>query len=305
MKKRDRKTGREPHPRKRGNRLGFWFFKAMLRMGGLRGAYGLLYPVCLYYLFFDRRAVQGALAYLSRRFPGAGRLRLRFLTYRLFRSQGIQLIDRYAASSGAVRFDFVSRGGEQMRRALENSGSGLVLLTAHMGNWQIAMTTLGNIGKQVHLVMGAEHNEAVRRALRPSVGTEHLRVISSEAHLGGVLEIMNALGKGDIVSFMGDRPFGFETMEIRFLGETARFPCGAFQVAAAAGCPIRIMLSARLGYRRYLVDFKHIIFPVYEKKIPKKEQIRRWMQQYADILGDFVGEYPLQCFLFADVWNAG
>ena len=31
--------------RKRGNRLGFWFFKTSLRAFGLRGAYGLLYVV--------------------------------------------------------------------------------------------------------------------------------------------------------------------------------------------------------------------------------------------------------------------
>ena len=37
--------------RKRGNRLGFWFFRQRrVRLFGLRGAYGLLYFVCLYYL---------------------------------------------------------------------------------------------------------------------------------------------------------------------------------------------------------------------------------------------------------------
>jgi hypothetical protein len=39
--------------RKRGNRVGFWFFRAAARAFGLRGAYGLLYFVSLYYLLFD------------------------------------------------------------------------------------------------------------------------------------------------------------------------------------------------------------------------------------------------------------
>ena len=80
--------------RKRGNRLGFWFFKTSLRAFGLRGAYGLLYVVCLYYLAFDRPAVRGAMAYIRRRFPGAGAARRLLLVYRLFINQGKNLIDR-------------------------------------------------------------------------------------------------------------------------------------------------------------------------------------------------------------------
>lgn len=297
------KDNRSRQPRKRGNRLGFWFFKTMLRLFGLRGAYGLLYPVCLYYLLFDKAAVRGALAYIIRRFPDAGRRQRRRLVYQLFLSQGVQLIDRYAAFSGAIKFDFDLRGGDKIEAALQRSDAGMVLLTAHMGNWQIAVTTLRNMGKLVHLVMGSENNEAVQRALRPNTDTEHLRVIASDGHLGGVVPIMNALNNGDIVAFMGDRPFDFEAMEVRFLGDTARFPCGAFQIAAAAGCPIQILLSARLGYRRYLVDCRRILFPAYEKGISKRAQISQWMQQYADILSEFIAEYPMQCFLFTDIWS--
>ena len=58
--------------KKRGNRLGFWFFKFFLRFFGLSGAYGLLYFVSLHYLLFDKTAVKNALSYIKRRFPQAG-----------------------------------------------------------------------------------------------------------------------------------------------------------------------------------------------------------------------------------------
>ena len=57
--------------KRRGNALGFWFFRTALRLTGLCGAYGLLYLVCAHYALFDRAAVAGADAYLRRRFPGA------------------------------------------------------------------------------------------------------------------------------------------------------------------------------------------------------------------------------------------
>ncbi len=287
--------------RKRGNRLGFWFFRMALRGTGLRGAYGLLFPVCLHYLLFDRAAVRSALPYLRRRFPEAGRLRRLAQVYRLFLNQGRQLIDRFALLSGAVPFHFTLQGA---RPTLPAEG-GLVLLTAHVGNWQAALTTLGNLDRPVHLVMRPEDNAAVLRALRLGVNTAHLRVISAESHLGGVVEILNALKHGGIVSFMGDRPFDFETLPVRFLGDEARFPVGPFQIAAAAGCPMQVLLCARTGYRHYRIDTTCRIEPAYRPGTPRRSQLQAWMQQYADSLEAFVRDHPFQCFLFADVWRAG
>ncbi|MFW6114472.1 MAG: hypothetical protein ACOC7K_01895, partial [bacterium] len=166
---------------------------------------------------FDRAAVNGALAYVRRRFPDARGFGCWLHAYRLFLSQGRQLIDRHAAMSGAFRYDFNLRGREQ-QEALAQDSRGCVLVTGHVGNWQIAMTTLGNMGKTVNLVMRPEDNPAVEKALSLCENTEHLRVISVEEDLGGGIEIMNALKRGDIVSFMGDRPYGFKAAPVAFLG---------------------------------------------------------------------------------------
>ena len=74
--------------KRRGNRLGFWFFEVLLKFLGLPGAYALLYFVCWHYLLFDRNAVLNALSYARKRFPTANFLKLRLEVYRLFVSQG-------------------------------------------------------------------------------------------------------------------------------------------------------------------------------------------------------------------------
>ena len=282
-------------PRKRGNSLGFGFFRSVLRLGGLRAAYAWLHPVCLYYLLFDRAALKGALAYVRRAFPGAGCAgRLRHV-YRLFLSQGRQLIDRYAGLSGAVDFEFHVQG-----KPPQQEDRGLVLLTAHAGNWQLAMTTLGAMERTVHLVMGAEDNPAVEKALRMRQHTEHIKALTVTDEVGGMIQIMNALKRGEIVSFMGDRPYGFKAAPVTFLGEPALFPCGPFHIAAAAGCPVQILLSAREGFQRYRVDFKSVLRP--ETDGARRPDIGPWMQEFADVLGAFIARHPYQCFLFTDVW---
>jgi predicted LPLAT superfamily acyltransferase len=59
--------------KKRGNRLGFWFFENVLRTSGLKPAYGFLYLVCLHYLLFDPSARRGALATTRHEFPNMWR----------------------------------------------------------------------------------------------------------------------------------------------------------------------------------------------------------------------------------------
>lgn len=150
--------------RQRGNKPGFWFFRLFLKTGGLWAAYGLLYGVALHYWLFDRQAVKAAAAYLFRRFPENGKLMIHLKCYRLFVSQGKQLIDRMAATTGAVRFNFTLLG-EETFADLSARDTGFVLLTAHAGNWQLAMITLERIGKSVYLVMHPEHNDAVKESL--------------------------------------------------------------------------------------------------------------------------------------------
>ena len=289
--------------RKRGNALGVWFFKASLAMFGLKAAHGLLYLVCIHYLIFDREAVNGAMAYIKRRFPEKGTIAWCLDVYKLFVSQGKQLIDRYAALSGHVNFDFDLLGMEQIKDAVKESDKGLVLLTSHVGNWQIAMTTLENLGKDVYLVMRPEDNEAMKKTLKISNAGEYIKIISPEDYLGGVVEIMNALKAGNIVSIMGDRAYGFELLEVDFLGDKAWFPYGAFKIAAAAECPILFLLSTRESGKRYKVDLSHSMRPAYKGRKDRRGQLAGWVRQYADILSEYIRKYPYQCFLFHDVWK--
>lgn len=289
--------------KRRGNRLGFWFFKLLLRFLGLPGAYGLLYFVCLHYLLFDRNAVLNALSYIQRRFPTAKFLKQHLEVYRLFISQGKQLIDRAAIISMPNLFNIQLTGFEQLSSLLQDKNRGFILLTAHVGNWQIALTTLKKLAKPVYLIMRPEDNLAVKESLKIDAPDSFIKIISPEGYLGGVVEAMQVLKEGSIVSIMGDRKYGFEALEISFLNDKAYFPFGAFSLAASSNCPIVVLLSAKLPGNKYSVDVSQILYPRYNSSKDKREQLKFYVQEFAEILNKYVSKYPDQCFLFHDVWN--
>ena len=289
--------------KKRGNKFGFWFFRAALKLFGLPGAYGLLYFVCLYYLLFDRPAVSSSMAYIKRRFKSYNTFQKTLCVYNLFINQGKNLIDRYYILSGLGEFDIEIQGYDKIQNLLSSSQKGVILLTAHVGNWQVTMTVLKRLEKTVYLLMSPEENIAVKKTLSVDSDKEKLRIISSGNFLGGVIEIMKVINEGSLVSIMGDRSDGYPSAEAYFLGEKADFPYGAFSIAAAAQCPVVVLLSAKVSTRKYVADVSHVIFPRYSSRNKKHEEISAWVQEFAGILEGYAEKYPFQWFVFRDLWK--
>ena len=289
--------------RQRGNRLGFWFFHSAARLTGLRGAYGLLYFVSLYYLLVDRALVGESLPYIRRRFPDHGRVRQLFDLYLLFVSQGKCLLDRFAVASGYEGIEIEIRGYEELCKVVNGSDRGFILLTAHIGSWQVAMSSLQRFEREVRVMMRPEDNEAVKNALNLDSDREQVKVILTSEALGGVIEAMKAIDEGALVTIMGDRPYNFPSMEVNFLGGTVSFPYGAFTLAAAARCPVVVFLSAKVGTEKYVVDVSNIIPPPSGPRVRKGEELGAAVQRYADILASYVEKYPYQWFVFRDIWK--
>ena len=291
--------------KRRGNPLGFWFFEMMMRLSGLKGAYYLLEIVCAHYLLFDREAVSAGLAYTRKRFPKAGALRNYWHVHRLFVNQGRQLIDRYGVARKPDLLNFEERFSEEVLQAFQDPKKGLVLLTSHAGNWQVALRQMGHLKKNLCVVMRPENNPAVRDSLQMDVQGKPVKIIDPQGYLGGVLEMMQALNDGDIVCIMGDRGYGFDTVEVSFLDHPAYFPYGAFSVAAAAECPVVPLLTHKVSEREYKGELSTIWYPKYVKDEKKKEQLRKWVGGYVKFLEAFVEEHPYECFLFHNVWVQG
>jgi predicted LPLAT superfamily acyltransferase len=289
--------------RKRGNRPGFWFFQTAVRLFGLRGTYGLLYFVSLYYLAFDRTAVGASRAYVKRRFPDHGLFRQMFDVYLLFVSQGKSLIDRFSVASGGneIRLELV--GYEKLKALLADGEKGLILLTAHVGNWQVAMTALRELDRTVYLMMRPEDNVAVKAALNIDSEKETVRIIYTDGAMGGVIEALKAINRGDVVSIMGDRTYGFSSMEASLLGGKVRFPYGAFSLASAAQCPVAVLLSAKVGLKKHITDVSHVINPPAGKRGNKDAEIQACVQEFARVLEEYAVRYPYQWFVFRDMWQ--
>ena len=289
--------------RNRGNRLGFWIFRTAVRIFGLRGAYGLLYFVCLYYVIVDRAAVAASMAYVRRRFPDHGIFRQQLDVYLLFVNQGESLIDRHYVAAGGSAIDLELVGYEKIQDHLAEGQKGMIFLTAHVGNWQVATTALAKLNRTVYLMMRPEDNVAVKTALNIDSEQGTIRVLYTDGSLSGVVEALKAISQGGIVAIMGDRTYGSNSLEASMLNGPVRFPYGAFSLAAAARCPVAVLLSAKVGVKKYVTDLSHVISPPAGMRGNKKAEIAAYVQEFARILEEYAIRHPYQWFVFRDMWQ--
>ncbi|MEI8078997.1 MAG: lysophospholipid acyltransferase family protein [bacterium] len=283
-----------------GNRFQHGIFQFLIRLGGQRAAMPLLYAVALYYVLL-RPAVRRRFApYLSRRFPGTTAWQRLGLAYRLAVEFGTVLIDRAAVGICGFDANSTTLSGRETLLALLAEGHGAVLLTAHVGCWQIVMAALSFIRVPVHLLMVREEGDLDRHYFEYRGLACPFQIIDPSGFLGGSIELLQALKRGDMVSIMGDRMFGSRknAVAVPFVGDTAQFPVSPFKIAAAAGAPVVVVLSHRTGPARYHLEVAKVIrVPNHPHLSPA--ELGPLVAQYSQCLDDYVTRHPFQFFNFS------
>ncbi|MCI0669453.1 MAG: lysophospholipid acyltransferase family protein, partial [Myxococcaceae bacterium] len=287
----------------RGGVVGHWIFYQLTRWFGIRPAYALLYPVSLYFLLVLGTGRRASMQFLERALGPthwAGRLAR---TYRHFLAFARTLVDRFVLSlHGPGLFRLEENGLHHIRTAAAE-GRGAILLTAHMGNWDIAAGLLGDVSADVAVVAFRGEQERLARFLEKAHGRGP-RVIAVGDELLGSLEMVRALREGTLLAVQGDRALNPRVVRVPFLGREAPFPVGPFVLAAVSGAPLIATFSTQVGPASYRFVAAPPMRVSFAPGQSRDAQLRGWVEQYVRQLEALVREHPYQWFNFYDFWEA-
>jgi predicted LPLAT superfamily acyltransferase len=286
--------------RQRGNVLGHWIFQQLLKMAGRDLAGWLLVPVTAYYWIFSpgsRRASRDFLRRAARAWGWPRRPRV--FTHLLAFAD--TLLDRACLFSGAGGVFTFSYEGEEHIRAAVAEGRGVILVSAHVGNWEAAGRLLRErVATNFSVAMVRAEANALNAYLDKTQNAG-LRIIPLDDADGG-LQILAALRRGEAVAMHGDRFLpGARVRRMPFLGGEAAFPEGPFQLAALAGCPVITCFALRAGRRRYA--FRAFAPQTLAGNSPRREaDVEGALRLYAARVEAAVRENPCQWFNFYNFW---
>jgi predicted LPLAT superfamily acyltransferase len=261
----------------------------------------LLYPICMYFLFFSPDSRAGSKKYLRKalaREPGIAD------AFRHCHTFAATLLDRvFLFNDQYARFD-VRVHGEDILREMTASGRGCFLLGAHMGSFEI-IRALGrnNTAARISLVMYAENARkfnSVLAAVNPRLG---LQVIAL-GQIDSMLKVETALDRGEIVGMLGDRTFQDEgTTAYPFLGEEARFPGGPLRLAAVLKRPVVLMFGLYRGGNRYDIYFERLIDTWPAARTGRDLALDQSQRNYVARLEHYCRDAPYNWYNFYDFWR--
>lgn len=219
----------------------------------------------------------------------------------LFHEFGRKLVDLWRFEAGRVGPDDLGdlRGRHHLEAALA-SGRGVLLVTLHLGNWELGATALARFGKRLLVLTRAEPGGRFteqRRAARARLGIDTLVVGDSPF---AFVEVIRRLSEGGLVALLIDRPDAATAVETRFLGRSIDVSRAPAELARAAACTVLPVTIVRVGsgYRA------EVLPPVpHDRRALGSASARA--QFAGEILRAFepsVRQHPEQWFHFVPIW---
>jgi KDO2-lipid IV(A) lauroyltransferase len=238
---------------------------------------------------------------LERVLGSASPLETHARSFRLFVNYAQSITNMYCLHSGQpVPVDAVTVGQEHIFK-LQAEGRGAVVVTGHLGFWQIAPILMQRKSYPPLTMAMAEE---------PNAGTaewekqfrEKFRIVYTTSSPFATLELATVLRRGELVGMQMDRCAGGPHVLVPFMGTPAPFPLGPATLARATGAPLLPTFIIADADRTHCTF--HVEAPIEVARTRDRDaDVRAATAQVVAVYERYVRQYPEQWFNFFDFWN--
>lgn len=265
----------------------------------VKSAYGVACAIAdLWYLlsFVDRRAVRSNLE----RITGLkDRRQLNRMTRDVFRNFAKYLADFFRfqkIDSEYIRRFVKVEGMENLDEALSR-GKGVVLLSAHIGNWELGGVVVSTIKQPVMAVALTHSDKRIDDFFTRQRTSGNVKPIQIGISLRSCYD---ALKNNGLVALLGDRDFSGKGLELDFFGFPALIPKGPAVFSARLDAEIVPTFMVREAGDTFKLIFEPSLKRV--SAVTEKEKVKEIMKGYVSVIERYVKMYPTQWYMFKKAW---
>ena len=281
----------------KGTVLGYKIFVFFIKNVGVKSAYLILYFVASYYFIFLKKSNTSIFYYFRKRL-GYSYLKSKRMVFKSYYTFGQTIIDKIAIGAGLKsKFTYEHDGRDILIKLLEEKKGG-VLISAHIGNFEIAEHFFSEIDVnfQINLVTTDLEHSTIKKYLESITQKPTVNFILIGYDLSHIFEINSALARNELVCFTGDRYFeGVKSLSEKLLGQEALFPAGPFLIASRLKVPVVFV---------YVMKEPHLHYHLYTREANVKHRDEKGLlREYTQSVESMIEKYPLQWFNYFDFWN--
>jgi len=218
----------------------------------------------------------------------------------LFREMALKLADLWRFESGVLRQNWLNEQQDwDLFKAIHARGQGALLITPHLGNWEMGGLLLAHHGYKLLVLTQPEPGglTELRRASRAKWGIETL-VVGTDGF--AFVEIIKRLQAGEIVALLIDRPPPPSAVAVELFGRPFLASVAAAELARASGCALVGVTIVRAG-----AGYTARVLPeiTYDRRALGHREARRELTQ--KILRAFepeIRQHLNQWYHFVPIW---
>ena len=260
-----------------------------------------------FFSFIDKKAVKNNLKNILILDKSAN---LDFSVREVFRNFGRYLVEFFMTDK-MVTQDYIKdkielENIEYIDQVLEKE-KGAILLTAHIGNWEMGAIVLSMLGYPVTAIALPHKETSVNALFNHQRESKGLTIVPSNI---AVRKCLETLGKNKIVALVGDRDFTGTGKYFRFLGKEAIMPRGAAMFSYKTGAAIIPVFLIRKDCKvndslsSFVLSVGEPIYPPKnKKKINKEAAVLNIMKSYISIIEKEIRKNPAQWMMFREFWK--
>jgi uncharacterized protein len=193
-------------------------------------------------------------------------------------------------------------GGWEYFRAARASGQGVLLVTPHLGNWELGASLLVAEGVRPLVLTAPEPGgqfTELRAAARSRQGVDTL-VVGDDPF--AFVEVIRRLQSGGMVALLLDRPPAATAVEVEFFGRPFRASVAAAELARASGAMILPVFIVRDGSRHVAYALPPVDYDrrALGNRAARQELTGRILRAFEPA----VRQFPDQWFHFVPVWQS-
>lgn len=183
-------------------------------------------------------------------------------------------------------------------------GNGAILITPHLGNWELGGVTFALRGCPIYALTLKDQEaevQAYRDTVRGSLGIHTIHIDPDDN--GTILKMARLLKDNKVIAMLGDRYEGGKKSVVTFFGKKVYFPSGVMALALATGTPVIPVFIVRRPDGRYQAWMEK---PIKVRRTPGQDTnllIAEKTQELATLFEKNIRQYPDQFYHFFDYWS--
>jgi len=188
-------------------------------------------------------------------------------------------------------------GLENLDKGL-SGGKGVIVLSAHMGNWELGGFIMSLLRNPLSAVVLTHKNKRINDFFRRQRTISKLKPVEIGMSLRSCYNVLKTNG---LLALLGDRDFSNRGLYINFFGKKTLIPKGPAAFSCRMGSCIVPTFMIREKDDTFRLIMEPPIYP--DTRQEEKESIKVLVDKYSGVIESYVRKYPTQWYMFREVWN--